>query len=48
MNITQAESEARKDQEVGFHMEMKGTVLNSAQVKEVVEQTKLFLLGAIL
>ena len=37
MNITQAEPEAGKDREVGFHVEMKRIVLNSAQVKEVVQ-----------
>lgn len=37
MNITQAESEAGKDHEVGFHVEMKRTIVNSAQVKEVVQ-----------
>lgn len=37
MNITQVDPESGKDQEVGFHVEMKRTVLNSAQVKEVVQ-----------
>lgn len=37
MNITQAEPEAGKGQEVVFHVGMKRTVLNSAQVKEVAQ-----------
>lgn len=45
----QAEPEAGKDQEVDFHMEMKRTVLNSAQVKEVAQEgAKLILIRAIL